>query len=162
MVEIECRGEPYVRPRTKTSIEPMVENIYKSFAFGHRFDTGFCSRANIRFAPTFIFGHRLKKYTRTALSPINWIRPVIRFRVDRNKYSDYIGFRKASIIVNCSPFFLNQNSLLRKKENPLGAINSQEFQNEIIIIMATMIFQFFKTTQHQEVSNSICKRAENH
>jgi len=75
MVEIECRGEPCVRPRTKTSIEPMVENIYKSFAFGHRFDNGFCSRANIRFAPTFIFGHRLKKYTRTALSPINWIRP---------------------------------------------------------------------------------------
>jgi len=34
MVVIECRGEPYVRPRTKTSIEPMVENIYKSFAFG--------------------------------------------------------------------------------------------------------------------------------
>jgi hypothetical protein len=61
MVEIECRGEPCVRPRTKTSIEPMVENIYKSFAFGHRFDTGFCSRANTRFAPTFIFGHRLKK-----------------------------------------------------------------------------------------------------
>jgi hypothetical protein len=76
MVEIECRGEPCVRPRTKTSIEPMVENIYKSFAFGHRFDTGFCSRANTRFAPTFIFGHRLKKYTKTALSPINWIRPI--------------------------------------------------------------------------------------
>ena len=75
MVEIECRGEPYVRPRTKTGIEPMVENIYKSVAFGHRFDNGFCSKANIKFAPTFIFGHRLKKYTRTALSPINWIRP---------------------------------------------------------------------------------------
>jgi len=25
MVEIECRGEPCVRPRTKTSIEPMVK-----------------------------------------------------------------------------------------------------------------------------------------
>jgi len=28
MVEIKRRGEPCVRPRTKTSIEPMVENIY--------------------------------------------------------------------------------------------------------------------------------------
>jgi hypothetical protein len=27
MVEIECRGEPCVRPRTKTSIEPMFEKI---------------------------------------------------------------------------------------------------------------------------------------
>ena len=46
MVEIECRGEPCVRPLTKTGIEPMVKNKYKSFAFGHRFDPGFCSRAN--------------------------------------------------------------------------------------------------------------------
>jgi len=55
-----------------------------------------------------------------------------------------------------------QLPLLRKNSNPLGAINSQEVQSEIIIIMAKMIFQFFKTTQHQEVSNAISKRSENH
>jgi hypothetical protein len=37
-----------------------------------------------------------------------------------------------------------QIPLLRKKEKQLGVINSQEFQNEIIIIMAKMIFQFIK------------------
>ena len=37
-----------------------------------------------------------------------------------------------------------QLPLLRKKEKQLGVINSQEFQNEIIIIMAKMIFQFIK------------------
>jgi len=35
-----------------------------------------------------------------------------------------------------------QLPLLRKKEKQLGVINSQEFQNEIIIIMAKMIFQY--------------------
>jgi len=55
-----------------------------------------------------------------------------------------------------------QLPLLRKKTNPLGVINSQEIQSEIIIIMAKMIFQFFNTTQNQEVSNAICKRSENH
>jgi len=49
----------------KTDIEPMVENKYKSFSLEHRFDTGFCTRANTRFAPTFDLDHRLKKYTRT-------------------------------------------------------------------------------------------------
>ena len=39
MVEIECRGEPCVRPRTKTSIEPMVENILQSWqqTFRHEY-----------------------------------------------------------------------------------------------------------------------------
>jgi len=55
-----------------------------------------------------------------------------------------------------------QMPLLRKKSNPLGVINSQEIQSEIIIIMAKMILQFFNTTQYQEVLNAICKRSENH
>ncbi len=55
-----------------------------------------------------------------------------------------------------------QMPLLRKKLNPLGVINSQEIQNEIIISMAKMVLQFFKSTQNQEVLNAICKRSENH
>jgi hypothetical protein len=55
-----------------------------------------------------------------------------------------------------------QLPLLRKKSNPLGVINSQEIQSEIIITMTKMILQFFKNSQHQEVSNAICKRSENH
>ena len=55
-----------------------------------------------------------------------------------------------------------QIPLLRKKSNPLGVISSQEIKTEISIIMAKMILQFFKTTQHQEVLNAICKRSENH
>jgi hypothetical protein len=49
-----------------------------------------------------------------------------------------------------------QLPLLRKKSNPLGVINSQEIQSKIIITMAKMILQFFKNSQHQEVSNAIC------
>jgi len=52
MSENECRGEPCVRPRTKTGIEPMPEGERFIYILDHRFDTGFCSRANIRFAPT--------------------------------------------------------------------------------------------------------------
>ena len=48
----ECRGEPYVRPRTKTGIEPMPEGQRFIYILDHRFDTGFFSRANIRFAPS--------------------------------------------------------------------------------------------------------------
>jgi hypothetical protein len=55
-----------------------------------------------------------------------------------------------------------QLPLLRKKLNPLGVINSQEIQSEIIITMAKMILQFFKNSKHQEVTNAICKRLENH
>ena len=40
-----------------------------------------------------------------------------------------------------------QIPLLRKKEKQLGVINSQEFQNEIIIIMAKMIFQYLMMDQ---------------
>ena len=58
MSENECRGEPYVRPRTKIGIEPMPEGERFIFILDHRFDTGFCSRENTRFAPTFDLDHR--------------------------------------------------------------------------------------------------------
>jgi hypothetical protein len=60
MSENECRGEPYVRPRTKTGIEPMPEGERFIYILDHRFDTGLCSRANIRFAPTFDLDHRFE------------------------------------------------------------------------------------------------------
>jgi hypothetical protein len=58
MSENECRGEPCVRPRTKTGIEPKPEGERFIYILDHRFDTGFCSRANTRFAPTFDLDHR--------------------------------------------------------------------------------------------------------
>ena len=39
MSENECRGEPCVRPRTKTGIEPMRERFI--YILDHRFDNGF-------------------------------------------------------------------------------------------------------------------------
>jgi hypothetical protein len=58
MSENECRGEPYVRPRTETDIEPMPEGERFIYILDQRSDTGFCSRANTRFDPTFDLEHR--------------------------------------------------------------------------------------------------------
>ncbi|ETR65605.1 MAG: hypothetical protein OMM_05980 [Candidatus Magnetoglobus multicellularis str. Araruama] len=43
---------------TTTVCEPMPEGERFIFILDHRFDTGFCSRANTRFAPTFDLDHR--------------------------------------------------------------------------------------------------------
>jgi hypothetical protein len=53
-----------------------------------------------------------------------------------------------------------QLTLVRKTSNPLGVINSQVIQSEIIINMAKMILQFFKTTQNPEVFHATFKRSE--
>ena len=50
----QCRGEPYVRLRTKTGIKPMFENELETFASDIGSQTIVVRRANTRFAPTLV------------------------------------------------------------------------------------------------------------
>ena len=49
-----CRGKPCVCPSKKNRKPSMSET--NVFNYDNRFDLGFCSRANTRFAPTFVLG----------------------------------------------------------------------------------------------------------
>jgi len=51
MSENECRGEPCVRPRTKTGIKPMFENELETFAFSHRFANDCCQEGEHKVRP---------------------------------------------------------------------------------------------------------------
>jgi len=53
-VRNQCRGEPCVRPPNNNRLRSYVRGKRFYFILGHRFDTGFCPEANIRFAPTLV------------------------------------------------------------------------------------------------------------
>ena len=57
-------------------------------------------------------------------------------------------------LVCCRPF--------RAKKNKVFLGTGNFGYTQIIITMAKMILQFFKNSKHQEVTNAICKRSENH
>jgi hypothetical protein len=53
-VRKQCRGEPCVRPRTKTGVKPIFENELETFASDIGSQTIVVQRANTRFAPTLL------------------------------------------------------------------------------------------------------------